>query len=90
MLNLLSGCTFFRIKVPLEIDGKLVDFDLHLRISGGINWEPYLDSTFRGQLGSFFSTLDPVIYKRFLFVIMEVNMFFPVATSVHDVINPFF
>ena len=76
--------------MPLEIDGKLVDFDLHLRISGGINWEPYLDSAFRGQLGSFFSTLDPVIYKRFLFVIMEVSCFSPSVKSVHDCINPFF
>ena len=73
MLSLLSGCTVYRVKVPLEILGRAMEFDLHLRTSGGLDWAPYVDADCKARLGQVFSTIDPLVYKQFLLPIMEVT-----------------
>ena len=72
MLALLSGCSIYRVKIPLEINGENMEFDLHLRVSGGLNWHPYLDFECKERLSASFTALDPLIYQQFLLPIMEV------------------
>ena len=72
MLTLLSGSSIYRLLVTLEINGVPVTVDLHLRVSGGLNWSPYLTPAHHDVLGHHFSTVDRVVYEKFLFSILEV------------------
>ena len=74
MIALLSGCSIYRVTVPLEINGETMEFDFHLRVSGGLNWHPYLDEECKARLSASFSNLDPLVYQRFLLPIMEVSV----------------
>ena len=72
MLTLLSGSSVYRLLVTLEINGVPVTVDFHLRVSGGLNWSPYLTPVHHDVLGHYFSTVDRVIYEKFLLSILEV------------------
>lgn len=79
MLTLLSGSSIYRLLVTLEINGTPVTVDFHLRISGGLNWSPYLTPVHHDALGHYFSTVDRVIYEKFLLSILEVFLIMAVT-----------
>ena len=72
MLSLLSGSTVYRVSVTVEINGVPVTADLHLRISGGNDWTPYVTPELKESLGVYFSSVDATVYHKFLLVILEV------------------
>ena len=76
MLTLLSGSSIFRLTLTVEINGVPVKVDFHLRLSGGVNWTPYVTPAYNEVLGQFFSTVDQVVYEKFLLSILEVCVFF--------------
>ena len=75
MLTLLSGSSIYRVSVTLEINGHPVSVDFHLRTSGGVDWSPYITPEHNAVLGQYFSTLDRVVYEKFLLLILEVKDF---------------
>ena len=77
MLTLLSGSSIYRVSVTLEINGHPVTVDFHLRTSGGVDWSPYITPEHNAMLGQYFSTLDRVVYEKFLFLILEVSFSSP-------------
>ena len=77
MLTLLSGSSIFRLPLTIEINGVPVTVDFHLRTSGGVDWSPYLTPMHNEGLGQYFSTLDHVIYEKFLLLVLEVSFHVP-------------
>ena len=75
MLTLLSGSSIFRLTVTVEINGTPVTVDFHLRMSGGVDWAPYVTPAYNEVLGHYFSTVDRAVYEKFLLVILEVMFF---------------
>ena len=72
MLILLSGSSVFRLSVNVEINGTPLIVDFHLRISGGVDWSPYITPNQKELLGAYFCSLDRSVYEKFLLVILEV------------------
>ena len=93
MLTLLSGSSIYRISVTVEVHGQPVTVDFHLRTSGGVDWSPYLTPEHNAMLGQYFSTLDRVVYEKFLFLILEVRwilkMIFVMRSIFRDFLFPF-
>ena len=73
MLTLLSGSSIYRVSVTIEINGVPITVDFHLRTSGGVDWSPYLTPAHNAMLGHYFSTLDKVVYEKFLLLVLEVS-----------------
>lgn len=76
MLTLLSGSSIFRLSVTVEVHGKPITVDFHLRMSGGVDWTPYVTPAYNEVLGHYFSTVDRAVYEKFLLVILEVSYVF--------------
>ena len=76
MLQMLSGPTLYRLSVPVTSEfpghGGVVDVDTHVRLAGGQDLRPYVDTAYMERFGSDLASLDRGIYQEFADSLIQV------------------
>ena len=78
MLQMLSGPTLYRLSVPVTsaFPGVgAVDVDTHVRLAGGQDLRPYVDTPFMERFSEDLASLDREIYQEFAEALIQVCLF---------------
>ena len=76
MLQMLSGPTLYRLSVPVTSSfpghGGVVDVDTHVRLAGGQDLRPYVDTPYMERFSSDLASLEHSIYQEFADALIQV------------------
>ena len=85
MLQMLSGPTLYRISVPVSSTivgtGGTIDVDTHVRLAGGQDLRPYVDTVFMERFSSDLASLDRSVYQEFADSLIQVSVKFMMPSS---------